>query len=565
MDPDRRAWHRAEAANGPDDLVADELERSARRARGRGGLAAAATFLARAAALTSDSSRKVERVLAASEAKAVAGAWEEALTSLAGLMGRPLDDLQAARADLVRAQVSQAQSDGVGAPALFLSAAGRLRDLDPPRAQIAYLDALGEAVRGQVRGEVDRVAGAVAPAELCDGTSPVGMIMTGWVRLTLNGYPDGVDLLTRATQAFLAQEQTDEGDLRGLWFACRAAYTGWDYEAYYALCSRYLDVTRRAGALSALPRALQTWANALIYAGDLAGARAAIEEAKSISEATGSAFGPARDLGLVGLSAPADRAFDQIDAVRREAVAKGDLRPAQKADRVTAVLCNSLSRYEEAVVAAERYNGNHPQGGGAKVWAEQIEAYARAGQPGLAAKNLDRLSERMKRAGTDWALGVEARSQALVAAPDAAEARYLEAIERFGRARVRLHLARTHLVYGEWLRREGRRTDARVQLASALDFFESVGAPNFAERARTELAAAGERAPKTARSSVPELTPQEAQVARLASEGMSNQEIAARLFLSAHTVDFHLRKVFRKFGITSRAQLHGSLPSTASI
>ncbi len=262
---------------------------------------------------------------------------------------------------------------------------------------------------------------------------------------------------------------------------------------------------------------------------------------------------------------PAAVAFAQVEAVRREAAAKGDWRPAQKADRVTAVLCNSLGRYEEALAAAERYNANHPQGGGAKVWAEQVEACARTGDLGLASKTLDRLSERMRRAGTDWSLGVEARCRALVAPPETADAYYQEAIDRFGRARVRLHLARAYLVYGEWLRREARRTDARQRLGTALDLFKSMGAPNFAERARAELAAAGERATGTARSSTPDLTPQEAQVARLASEGLSNQDIAARLFLSAHTVDFHLRKVFRKFGITSRAQLHRSLSSTTSI
>ena len=563
-DPDRRAWHQAEATNGPDDAVADELERSASRARDRGGLAAAAAFLSRAAALTSKPAHKIERTLAAAEAKAVAGAWVEALSLLAGVEAGPLDDLQAARAELVRAQVSQAENDGVGAPALFLSAAGRLRDLDPRRARTAYLDALAEAVRSQVRDEVVRVATAVPPAAPSEGASPTEVIMTGWLRLSLNGYPDGVDLLTEAVHAFLAHEHPHEDELRGLWFACRAAYSGWDYETYYQLTIRYLDVARRSGALSALPRALQTRANALIYGGDLAGARAAIDEAKGISEATGSAFGPARDLGLVALSVPATPAFDQIDAVRREAAAKRDPRPAQKADRVTSVLCNSLGRYAEAVAAAKRYNANHPQGGGAKVWAELIEASVRTGELGLAATTLDRLSERMRRAGTGWALGVEARCRALLAAPDGAEVFYQEAVERFSRARVRLHLARAHLVYGEWLRRQGRRADARRQLRTSLDLFESMGAPNFAERARTELAAAGERAPNAA-PFTPELTPQEAQVARLASEGLSNQDIAARLFLSAHTVDFHLRKVFRKFGISSRAQLHQSLSSTASI
>ena len=199
------------------------------------------------------------------------------------------------------------------------------------------------------------------------------------------------------------------------------------------------------------------------------------------------------------------------------------------------------------------------------MWAEQIEASVRSGEIGMAAKTLDRLSEPMRRAGTDWALGVEARCRALVAAPQEAETYYQEAIERFGRRPVRLHLARAPLVYGEWLRREGRRSDARRQLRTTLDLFDSMSAPNFAERARTELAATGERAPKAAPPSTLNLTPQEAQVARLASEGLSNQDIAVRLFLNAHTVDFHLRKVYRKFGITSRAQLHQSLLRTASV
>jgi DNA-binding CsgD family transcriptional regulator len=221
-----------------------------------------------------------------------------------------------------------------------------------------------------------------------------------------------------------------------------------------------------------------------------------------------------------------------------------------------AILMNSLARYPEALASAQAATAD-PKDLGVGSWAlpELVEAAVRSGQRELAAEGFDRLAELTQASGTDWALGLLARSSALLTTGPTAEAGYQEAIERLGRTRLRIDLARSHLVYGEWLRRAGRRQDARAQLRTAYDLLTTAGSEAFADRARHELAAAGEAVDERASRANDTLTPQEAHIAELAGSGLTNAQIGAQMFLSQHTVEWHLRKVFAKLGITSRRQL----------
>ena len=565
-DPDRRAWHRAQATLGPDEEVACELERSAGRAEARGGLAAAAAFLERAATLTLDPARRAERALAAAQAKYQAGEFDATLALLATAEAGPPDQLRRARADLLRGQVAFASSLGSDAPPLLLKAARQFEPLDPRLARDTYLDALAAATfagRLSLGGGLREVAEAARAAPPPPGPARApDLLLDGLALLVCEGYPAGAPVLRQAVSAFRGADVTREEGLRWLWLASRTAQTLWDHASWDVLSDRHLTIARDAGALAALPLAFNVRAGVHVFAGEFTEAASMVAQAESVTEATGSSIAPYGALALAVFAGGEAQAAHLIQAATDDAERRGEGAALSFVQWATAVLCNSLGRYEEALAAAQRASDDSPAIRFAS-WAlvELIEAAVRSAAPGHAAAALQRLSGIARACGTDWALGAEARSRALASDGEAAESLYRKAVTRFGRTRLRVELGRAHLVYGEWLRRQRRRRDARDQLGRAYEIFDSIGAAAFAERARIELRATGGHARQRAAETPETLTAQEALIARLAGEGASNPEIAAQLFISRATVAYHLRKVFTKLDISSRGQLTLALPA----
>ncbi len=564
-DPDRRAWHRAQAAPGPDEDVACELERSASRAQARGGLAAAAAFLERSAALTLDPARRAERALAAAEAKYQAGAFDATLALLATAEAGPPDELRRARADLLRGQIAFSSSRGSDAPPLLLKAAREFEPLDPRLARETYLDALAAATfagRLALGGGMREVAEAALAAPPPQPTRGPDLLLDGLALLVTGGYPAGAPVLRQAVSAFRGTDVSTEEGLRWRWLASRAALIVWDYASWDVLSGRQVTLASDAGALIALPIALNTRAGVHLFAGEFAEAAAMVAQAESVIEATGSSIAPYGTLALIVFRGREAQAAHLIQTATDDAERRGEGRALSYIGWAAAVLYNSLGRYEEALAAAQRASEDSPAVEFAS-WAlvELVEAAMRSAVPERAAGALGGSPASPVPAPTDWALGAEARSRALVSDGAAAENLYREAIDRFGRTRLRVDLARAHLLYGEWLRRQRRRRDARDQLGRAYQLFDSIGAAAFAERARVELRATGGYAVQRAVETPDTLTAQEALIARLAGEGASNPEIAAQLFISPATVAYHLRKVFAKLGVSSRSQLGAALPA----
>jgi DNA-binding CsgD family transcriptional regulator len=583
-DPDRRAWHRAQAALGPDTQIAAELERSAGRAQARGGLAAAAAFLERSAALTLDPAQRTRRALAAAQAKCRAGALDAALGLLVTVEAGPLTELQRAQVDLLRGQVAFASRRSSDAPPLLLRAARRLEPLDTELARATYLESLFAAVvagRLTPGGGVLEAAQAARAAPAPAGAASVGdLLLDGLVLLITDGYPAGAPLLRQALDLFRREDGATTGGLRWLWLACHAAILVWDHDAWNMLSARQVELARGTGALAVLPIGLNSLAAAQARAGEFRAATVLTAEAELVTEAIGSQLPPYAALLQAAYRGQEAEAAALIDAMLAEAVPRGEGMALAAVEWATAVLANGLGRYEDALTAAEQASGDSPALRFTN-WAlvELIEAAARLGTPGRAAGALEQLSTVARACGTDWALGVQARSRALLSEDADAEPLYAEAIERLGRAGLPPEVARARLVYGEWLRRQGRRTDAREQLRSASEMFETMGLAAFAGRARHELQATGMTARRRAAAAAAApatgpagpsaadgepLTAQEAQVARLARDGLSNPEIGTRLFISARTVQYHLSKVFTKLGITSRSQLAQVLPQDSS-
>ena len=567
LEPDRRAWHRAHATPALDEDVAAELERSAGRAQARGGLAAAAAFLQRAAVLTPEPASRARRALAAAQSKHQAGAPDTALNLLAMAQVGPLDELQQARAELLRAQITFAVNRGREAPPLLLAAAKRLESLDATLARETYLDAFsaalfaGRLARG---GDVREVAEAVLAADWGDSTrrSPraYDLLLDGLAVLTMRGYAAAATTLKRALAAFRDEPMSEEDALRWLWLACRIARALGDDASWDELTHRQVELARNAGALSLLPIALIERFGVQLFVGDLDAAASLVAEAEAVVEATGSQLAPQGAIALAAWRGDEAEASALIQTSRQEVERRGEGLWLIATEWASAVLFNGLGRYQDALSAAEQA-AEHPHELGLSTWVptEIIEAAVRSGDPERAAGPLRRLQEISRAAGTDWALGVEARSRALLSDGEAAERLYREAIERLGRTRIRVALARAHLLYGEWLRRENRRVDAREQLRIAHQLYSSMGMEGFAERARRELSATGETVRKRTVETPDELTMQEAQIARLAADGHTNPEIGARLFISPRTVEWHLRKVYTKLGVRSRQQLHKTL------
>jgi len=563
-DADRRAWHRANAAPGPDEEVAEELERSAGRARARGGLAAAAAFLERATVLSVGSPRRTERALAAASAKIKAGEFAAARDLLSVAESGSPDDFQQARSDLMEAELALLTNRGSDAPSLLLKAARRLESIDADLSRATYLQALSS---GYFAGRLATGGGAVEVARAAATTPPPthaprasDFLLDGLVAHYNSGYDAGLPILRKGLQAFSAGMPDDE-ELRWHWVAGIVARHVWDDERWHSLSERHVQLARSVGALSELPVALNSRAFMLLFAGDLTGAAALIQELQPAIEATGTRLAPYAALGLAVLSGRSGEANALIENITRDVTPRGEGIGLTVVDWAHAVLNNALGNYQEALRSAARSTG-YLREMTAPTWAmaELIEAATRSGQDDVAADALARLADTTSVSDTDWGRGIEARSRALLSEGDTAEHLYREAIDHLSRCRVRADLARAHLLYGEWLRRQRRRVDARTELGIALEMLESMGMEAFAERARRELQATGEKARKRAISTSNEgLTPQEWQVARLARDGLSNPEIGARLFISARTVQYHLRKVFAKLGINSRSQLDQAL------
>src|SRR5580700_9720464 len=567
-DPDRRAWHRAQATPGPDEDVAAELERSAGRAQARGGLAAAAAFLECAATLTVDPARRAERALAAAEATYQAGAFDATLALLGTAEAGPPDQLRRARADLLRGQIAFSSSRGSDAPPLLLKAARQFEPLDPRLARETYLDALAAATfagRLALGGGMREVAEAARMAPPLPGPARGSdLLLDGMSLVICEGYAAGAPVLRRAVSAFRGTDVSREEGLRWLWLACRAALIVWDYDSFEVLSDRQVTLARDAGALITLPIAFNMRSTAYLYAGEFTPAASMAAQAESVTEATGSSIAPYGAVALAAYRGQETQAAHVLQTATDDAERRGEGRALSFIGWADAVLCNSLGRYEEALAAAQRASEDSPAVQFAD-WAlvELVEAAVRSAVPERAAGAVRRLSGIARAVGTDWVLGAEARSRALVSDGAAAETLYREAIDRFGRTRLRVDLGRARLLYGEWLRRQRRRRDARDQLARAYQIFDSIGAAAFAERARIELRASGGQARERAVETRDPLTAQEALIARLAGDGASNPQIAAQLFISPATVAYHLRKVFTKLGVSSRSQLGPALPAGA--
>jgi DNA-binding CsgD family transcriptional regulator len=561
-DPDRRAWHRARATPGPGEEVAAELERSAGRAQARGGVAAAAAFLQRSVALTVDPARRAERALAAAQASFQAGAFDAALGLVATAEAGALDERQRARVDLLRGDVAFASGAVSDAPSLLLKAARRLEPVDLELARETYLTAWGAAsVAGDLGGsgvlpEICRTVQALLPRP--GSPSPLDLLLDGLAMLTTDGHAAAAPMLQRAATALLDIPLEDV--LRWGWVAMAASNAVWDNDGAHAISARQVQLVRGAGALAGLPLHLSALGIANAWIGDFAGAASNIAEADSVAAATGSRFFPWALLRLRALQGREAEASAAIASAIEQA-AGGSLGAAIWAHWAAAVLYNGLARYEEAMESARQCTPNTFELW-VSVWAlpELVESAARAGDTELARDALDRLAETTQPCGTDDALGIEARCWALLSDSATAEERYRESIDRLSRSQLRTELARAHLLYGEWLRRGARRFDARERLRTAHDMFVAIGMEAFAERARRELIATGEKMRKRSDQTRDELTPQEEQIARLARVGLSNPEIGAQLFISARTVEWHLGKVFTKLRISSRRELRAALP-----
>jgi DNA-binding CsgD family transcriptional regulator len=572
LDPDRRAWHRAAAAAGLDEEVATELERSAGRAQARGGLAAAAAFLERSAALTPDPARRAERTLAAAQTSLRAGVFGKALELLAMAQAGPLDELHSARADLLRGQVAFASGLYSDAPSLLLKAARRLEPLDRDLARETYLEAWRAASGvGHLAGpgdllEVSRAAATLPPP--AHPPRPPDLLLDGLTLLVTDGPAAAAPVLRQATRAFASADVPADEALRWGQMARAAAYVLWDDHDWH-LTERQVELAREAGALDQLPFLLNRLARYAVWSGDLGAAASLVAEADAVCAATGSRIVSYSAALLAAFRGNQAEAATLIQATVEQAAAGGQGAAVAGAHWAAAILYNGLGHYQEALAAARQASEyRHPY---VSAWAlpELIEAAARTGNTRLADDARDLLAERTRVGGTNWGLGIEARSRALLSEGKEAEGYYLEAISRLGGTQLRPELARAHLLYGEWLRRERRRGEARTPLRTAHDLLEEMGMEAFAARAWRELRVTGEtarkRTVKAARTGTAgtreALTAQEAQVAWLAREGLSNPEIAARLIVSARTVQYHLGKVFGKLGISSRGQLHQVLPS----
>jgi len=565
-EPDRVAWHLAMAAAGPDEAVAARLEQAADLARGRGGYAATVTFISRAAELSEDEGLRARRLLAAAQAALTAGQPVRASALLDKAMPQLGDPLARAQARRLQGLIRLALGQSDEAAPVLLAAAHAFAPIDVRMARETLLEALEAALYtgwSASRAVLLEIAGAARalPGPARSEASAADLLLDGFAARAADGYPASVPLLRRGVAKLRAGGLSPQEGLRLPPLGCFAAADLFDDQAQHALALRFVQLARDHGALTVLPVALNYQSTPEVLAGRFDASRACCVEGFEISAATANPG----VMGTTGVSEVFELASRGREADTRR-VAAAVARETTDAGRggqsiwvqfCLGVLELGLGNYQAALQSALGVFQDDAPFFGTLVLPDLVEAAARCGQTGLAEAALGRLAERAAAAGTPLALGLLARSRALLAGDDA-EPLYQEAIGHLTQCLARPQLARAHLVYGEWLRRQRRRRDAREQLRTAHDMFTSMGAEAFAERARLELLATGERArPRTAGTAgtAAELTPQEARIARLVSQGDSNRDIAAQLFLSPSTVDYHLRKVFRKTGVTSRTQL----------
>jgi DNA-binding CsgD family transcriptional regulator len=565
-DPERRVWHLAAGATGPDEDVATALEQAAVKTQARAGLAAAAAFLRRSVTLTAEPGRRADRALAAALANLHAGAFDTALGLLAQAEADSVDDLQRARVEQLRGQIEWASVAGREAPVLLLQAAKRLESLHTGLARETYLYAwVASSLAGPLAGpgglllEVSRAAGA-APQPA--GTArPCDLLLDGLATMVTQGHAAAEPTLRRAVDAFLGDQVSGEEWLQWGILAQMAAMAVWDFGSWLILSTRHVELARASGALAPLSIALNGRGQVATHCGDFETATSLAAEKDVVNEVTGIRLASICDLLLAGYRGRPAEAIPLFSAVTEDSVARGEGGAVQLASWATAVLHNGLGHYAEALAAAQPATEETYQPLATQlVLPELIEAAVRTGREEIARESLERLSAMTAIEGSDWAKGLEARSRALLSEGENAERCYTEAVERFGRTPLRPELARAHLLYGEWLRREHRRLDARRQLRAAYHLFAAIGAGAFAERARSELLATGEKVRKREVDTHNQLTPQEEHIVRLARDGRTNPEIGAELFISARTVEWHLRKVFTKLGIASRRDLYDAFP-----
>ncbi|WP_138757441.1 helix-turn-helix transcriptional regulator [Modestobacter altitudinis] len=565
LDADRRAWHRAHAAVGPDESVAAELEHSAGRALAHGGLAAAAALLGWSAALTPDPAGRARRSLDAAGADIAAGAFHDAGDALATARVGPLREADGARLELLCAQLSFAEDRGTEALPLLLAAARRLEPIDADLARDTYLDALTAALfagRLAAGPGAQQVAGAVRAAPPPSTPRRRDALLAGLAVLATDGYAPAVTPLRRAVTAFAGEDLTMDEALRSAWLAAATAASLWDDGNWDVLTRRHLQLARGAGALGALPLALDTRAVVHLFTGDLAAAESLVRECRWTTEVTGSGLVRYGEVGLLAVRGRADQAEPVIGRCLDDVVARGEGVGVTMAQWARAVLCNGLGRYAEALHAAREAAADLLDLG-PSTWAlaELVEAGVRSGETPAAAAALERLADLAGASGSDWALGVAASRAALLREGTAADELHREAVERLGRTGVRVELARAQLLHGEWLRREGRRVEARALLRAAHRALSEMGLEAFSDRARHELLTTGETVRRRTVGAPGELTAQEAHIARLAAQGLTNPEIGAALYVSPRTVEWHLRKTFTKLGVSTRRELRKSLPA----
>ena len=563
-DPDHRAWHRAQAAAGPDEDVAEQLERAAGRAQQRGGRAAAAALLERSAELTPQPQRRALRSLLAAHAQLMAGASDRAQALLDQALPNLTDTPLAAQAMRMQGVIRFSDGRGGETPSLLFQAAMGLKSTDPQLAREVLMEAFeaamwaGRLTSGTTALAVARAArGFPAP----DGNKHVGnLLLSAYSARLTQGYASAVEGWRRAIAAHI-----DELGPQLKWDGLVWNATGelLDYEAHYATARTWARVSRAQGALATLPGALNAQAWCEVLAGRIEAAEALVAEAEEIASATGAPATPGASeilkLGILCWRGDERKARPLAESVAAEALARGQGLGMTIVEYMLTILELGLGRYEEARVYALRVFAEDVLWFGSAALADAVEAAVRAGDKDAARAALTRLSERASASRTPWGLGLLARAQALLASDEAAEPLLRESLDHLGRSGLATELARTHLLYGEWLRRVRRRRDARVHLRAAHQLFEAMGAGAFAHRARVELLATGEHARVRAPDTRDQLTPQEQQIARLAAEGESNAQIAAQLFISPHTVAYHLHKVFGKLNVTSRNQLSRAL------
>ncbi len=565
-DSERRAWHRAQAAVGPNEDVAGELERAAGQAIARGCLATSGVYLKKAVALTLDPYLRATRAVAAAEGSIRAGALDVAAELLGVAEYGPLTELEQAHVDLARAQLSYVTNRSNEASGLLVKAAEKLEGTDPQLARSTYLDALSAAIfAGRLAspgGSVLDVALAAANAPKPTGhPSAPDLLLEGLAASYNKGYSAGLPAIREALVMFDSSPPVPE-DMHWMWLAAIMAMRVWDDELLDSFSVRHVQLARETGSLSELPLALTSRTFALLFAGQFTEASALTQETLAVMEAIGSTVSPYGAFALAALRGDAETATDLIQTTLRDATRRGEGSSFEIGEWANAALQNGLGNYEEALAAAKRAT-SYESDIATTIWplVELIEAGVRVGELDSATRAYERLRGMTSESGTNWALGLQKRSSALLAIPGEAEHLYRESIDHLGRTRQRFDLARVHLLYGEWLRRQRRRLEAREQLRTAFRMFEAMGAAAFAKRASHELEAAGEMIQSTAtKGETNRLTAQEAQIARMAREGLSNPEIGTRLFISAHTVQYHLKKVFAKLGISSRSQLEKALP-----